>query len=225
MKKHSGREKKRFNIKTWQLILVFIPLSFLALTLLRIDHIKMTELRSDVLAKDSSGTEEELSASLMALRSFVSSHIVINISEKNGNTDMFFGTGPFYLENTYKKAADKALKEAEKKLNDGETTRNIFAEASDTCKPQAIAGGWEWDSPEYIDCMMSEISKTPASADIVDTLKADIPSTELYRREYSSPIWTFSFSGVVIALCAIMLVVIFTRFIIWIIIRVSLLFM
>lgn len=222
--KKSRTHKNRFTIKTWQLALIFIPLCFLALTLLRLDHIEMTRLRSIVLEKDASGTEEELSSALTELRDFVSSRIVVSVLEKNGNTEVYFGTGPFYLENTYKKAAGRAISEAEKKLNDGETTRNIYIEASNVCKPQAIAGGWTWDSPEYIECMTGELAKTPASADIVDTIMADIPSTELYRREYSSPVWTFSLSGIVIGLCAIMLVVIFTRFIIWIIVRISLLF-
>ena len=44
------RGRFKFKIKTWQLILVLVPLLFLDATLLRLDHIKMTELRDAVLA-------------------------------------------------------------------------------------------------------------------------------------------------------------------------------
>ena len=222
--KKKEKKKHSFHLATWKLLLIFIPLAFLALTFLRLDHIEMTRLRASVLEADSFGDNDRISASLTDLKNFTSGHIIVNIVEKNGNTDLLFGTGPFYLEQSYQRSAEKAILEAEKKLNNGEVTSNIYLAASDTCKPQAIAGGWAWNSPEYINCMTTELQKTPAASDIVDTLTADVPSTELFRYEYSSPLWAPSIAGFIILICLIMLVVIFTRFIIWIIIRLSLLF-
>ena len=215
---------KNLHLETWKLLLILIPLAFLALTFLRLDHIEMTRLRSEVIDADASEDGERLQTSLSSLRDFTRTHIVVNIVEKNGDTGLLFGTGPFYLEKSYQKAAESAILEAEKKLNTGETTGNIFLAASDACKPVAIANGWSWNSPEYLNCITSKLAKTPSSSEIVDTLTADVPSTELFRIEYSSPIWTFSISGILLLICAIMLVVILTRFFIWIVIRLSLLF-
>lgn len=216
----------RPNIKTWQLILLLLPSIFLAISFLRLDHIRMTELRSAVLDADELGDDVLLEESLSSLKNFSTSHAIINITEENGKNVISFGTGPFYLEHSYRLAAEAALEEAESKLTKVENPYgNIYLLASEACKPQGIANGWNWTSPEYIACMTSEIGKYPASAEIVDTLSAKIPSTELYRREYSSPIWAPTFGGFVTLFCLILIVVIFTRFIIWIVFRLSLLFL
>ena len=45
--------KRRFkSVQTWQLIVILIPLLFFTATLLRLDHLKMVELRSAVLTAD-----------------------------------------------------------------------------------------------------------------------------------------------------------------------------
>ena len=216
---------KKLKIQTWQLALILIPLLFLAATFLRLDHIKMTELRSAVLAADESGDETEISSSLSELAAFTRKNIVINIVDDNGEQKIVFGTGPFYLEHSYLRAAEKALDEAEKQLTDDTNPNgNIFAAAMNVCKPQAIANGWAWNSPGYLDCMTGEINKYPSSENLTDQISAKIPSTELYRKEFSSPLLAFSLSGITILLCLILIVVIFIRFIIWIILRLSLLF-
>ena len=51
--KKRGRMKFH-QIKTWQLLVVLVPLLFVDATLLRMDHIRMTELRDAVLAADAS---------------------------------------------------------------------------------------------------------------------------------------------------------------------------
>lgn len=216
---------KKLKIQTWQLALILIPLLFLAATFLRLDHIKMTELRSAVLTADESGDEAEISSSLSELAAFTRKNIVINIVDDNGEQKIVFGTGPFYLEHSYLRAAEKALDEAEKQLTDDTNPNgNIFAAAMNVCKPQAIANGWAWNSPGYLDCMTGEINKYPSSENLTDQISAKIPSTELYRKEFSSPLLAFSLSGITILLCLILIVVIFIRFIIWIILRLSLLF-
>ena len=216
---------KKIKLHTWQLILILIPLLFLAATFLRLDHIKMTELRTVVLDADAAGDEEKLSNSLSELANFTRKNIVINIIDNNGDQKITFGTGPFYLEQSYLRAADRAISETEAQIADSTNPNgNIFAAAMNICKPQAIANGWAWNSQPYLDCMTSEINKYPASENLTDQLSANIPSTELYRKEFSSPIWAPSLSGFTILLCLILIVVIFIRFIIWAVIRLSLLF-
>lgn len=223
--KKRGRIKFH-KIKTWQLLLILVPLLFLDATLLRMDHIKMTELRSAVLTADEAEDDEEIARTLEELKNFVFSNIVINVVDDNGEQKVTFGTGPFYLEHQYIRAANAALEEAEKTVgSDSNPNGNVYAMASSVCQPQAIANGWAWNNANYINCMMTEINKYPAADEIQDQIIASLPSTELYRKNYASPLWAPTLSGFLILITLIIIVVIFIRGIVWIILRLSLLFL
>ena len=221
-----GRIKiKQPKIRTWMLLVVLIPLFFVDATLLRLNHIRMTELRDAVLEADKGDDDEEIAKKLMELKEYVSSNIVINIIDDNGAQKVMFGTGPFYLEHQYVRAASKALEEAEAKMTgDNNPYGNVYNEAGQICRPQAIANGWAWDNPNYINCMLTEINKYPSAEELHDTIIASLPSTELYRHNYAAPVWTPSLTGFFILLTVIVIVVIFIRFMGWVIIRLSLLF-
>ena len=230
------KRKWKIKIKTWVLLLLLIPLFAADATLLRFNHIKMTELRDAVMAIDAKNNEEEsdeeaqtndaeLREALINLKEFVFSHIVINVVEENGVQRITFGTGPFYLEHQYLRAANKALKEAEKNMvSDNNPNGNIYAMASAVCQPIAIANGWRWNSAGYINCMMTEIQKYPAADELQDTIIANLPSTELYRKNYASPVWAPTPLGFLLLITLIVIVVIFIRMIIWLVLRISLLF-
>ena len=223
MKKH--RRIRFYRVKTWQLLVILVPLLFIDATLLRLDHIKMTELRDAVLVVDEQGNDDEVIRKLEELKKFVFSNIVINIIDENGNKKITFGTGPFYLEHQYIRAANRALEEAKENLvSDNNPNGNIYALASEACKEPARINGWTWDSPGYINCMLSEIQKYPAAEELHDKVIAEIPSTELFRKNYASPILAPTLTGFMIVLTLIILVVIFIRVIIWIFLRLSLIF-
>ena len=228
MKKRGRFQIKKFKIKkikTWQLLLILVPLLFLDATFLRVDHIRMTELRDAVLAADEAEDDEEISRTLEELKRFVFSNIVINVVDDNGIQKISFGTGPFYLEHQYVRAANVALKEAQAKLEaDGNPNGNVYALASDICSPIAVQNGWTWDDSRFINCMLTEINKYPAADEIQDRIIASLPSTELYRKNYASPVWAPTLSGFLILLTIIIIVVIFIRVVIWIILRLSLIF-
>ena len=221
--KRVGRIKIH-RMKTWQLLLVLVPLLFLDATLLRLDHIRMTELRDAVLAADEAEDDQKVTEALNKLKEYVFANIVVNVVDDNGNQRVIFGTGPFYLEHQYIRAANKALEEAEANLtSDANPNGNIYALASEACRGQAIANGWTWDNPNYINCMVSEIQKYPAADELQDRIKASLPSTELYRKNYASPIWAPTLTGVMFLITLVVIVVIFIRVIVWIILRLSLL--
>ena len=223
--KKRGRLKFH-KVKTWKLLVILIPLLFVDATLLRIDHIRMTGLRDAVLEADKNEDDEEILQSLEKLKDFVFSNIVINVVDDNGNQKVTFGTGPFYLEHQYIRAANKALEEAESKMAADENPNgNIYQAASEVCQPQAIANGWTWSSPDYINCMVGEIQKYPAADEISDTIAASLPSTELYRKEYASPLWAPTLTGFMLLFTLVIIVVIFIRGVVWVILRLSLLFM
>ena len=216
---------KLHKLRTWWLIVVLVPLVFIEVTLMRMDHIRMTELRDAVMAADEGEDDEAIEQALVALKEFVFSNIVVNVVEENGVQRVTFGTGPFYLEHQYIRAANKALDEAEAALTgDTNPNGNIYAMASEVCRAAAIQNGWTWSSPEYINCMVSEIQKYPAADEIQDTIIATLPSTELYRHNYASPVWAPTLSGLVLLVIMIIIVVILIRAIIWMILRLSLLF-
>ena len=222
--KKRGRLKIH-KIKTWKLFLVLVPLLFIDATLLRMDHVQMAKLRDAVLIADESDDDEATVEALKKLNDFVRSNIVINVVENNGKQEITFGTGPFYLEHQYIRAANKALEEAEKTIaKDDNPNGNIYQAASDVCRPQAIENGWSWNDANYINCMVEEIQKYPAADNLNDTIAASLPSTELYRVDYASPLWAPTLTGFALLITLIIIVVIFIRGVIWAILRLSLLF-
>lgn len=227
---------RKFKVKSWVLVVMLVPLLFIDATLLRWNHIRMAELRDAVLAIDagiSDDTDSEemqnvdskLALALTKLKEFTFSHIVVNVVEENGVQRVTFGTGPFYLEHQYIRAAHLALESAEQKFSgDGNPNGNIYAMASGVCQPQAIANGWAWNSSGYIACMMDEIQKYPAAAEINDTIVANLPSTELYRHNYASPVWAPDFAGIMILVTLGVILVLVWRLVYYVVIRIALLF-
>ena len=223
--KRQKEKLKHVKIKNWMLILILVPLLFIDATMLRNNHIKMTELRDAVMAADEANDDAWIAESLASLKEFVFSNMVINIVDENGTQKITFGTGPFYLEHQYLRAATAAVNEAEAKLSgDDNPNGNVYGMAGDTCKALALANGWTWDDPSFINCMLTEINKYPAAADIQDTIVAALPSTELFRHNYASPVWTPSLLGWLMVLTVMVIVVIFIKILIWIVLRLSLLF-
>ena len=221
------RNIKFRKLKTWQLCLILILLVALSATFLRIDHIKMTNLRDEVLAADEAEDDERLATALENLKNFTFNNIVINITEENGAEKIKFGTGPFYLEHQYLRAANKAIEEAESTITSNNNPNgDVYAKVVSECRNIAIQSGWGYRYPsKYINCVSSELQKYPSSNYIQDTITASIPSTELYRKEYSSPLLAPTFSGFLIVLSVIVLVIILIRAIIWLILRLALLFL
>ena len=216
---------KRIKIKNWMLLIILALLLFVDATLLRVNHIRMTELRDAVLAADDLNDDALIADGLVKLKEFVFSNIIVNVVEENGEQVVSFGTGPFYLEHQYLRAAEAALAKAEAELSsDANPNGNIYGMAGDTCKALAIANGWTWDNANFINCMVSEINKYPSAQDIQDVIIAALPSTELYRHNYASPVWTPSLAGWMIVFTLIVIVVIIIRILIWIVLRLSLLF-
>lgn len=208
------------RLKTWQILLILVPLLILDATLLRIDHLRMVEMRDAVLAADVEGDEANLSQKLEELKNFTFSHIIVHIAESNGTQSLGFGTGVFYLEQQYLRAAARALDEAKAILaNSGsDLDSDIFQEALDVCG--SIGSHWS-----YIECMDEEISKHPAAGNLLDEVRADIPSTELYRKNYASPIWAPCGSGFAILATIIVLLILLWRAIVWVFLKLALRFM
>lgn len=213
-------------VRTWQLILVLIPLLFVAATLLRADHLKMNDLLHNVMEADAAEDDKTLEEALTKLRDFTFTHIIVNIRDNNGEQSIFFGTGPFYLEHQYLRLANQAIEEAEANLSDDSNPNgNIYAAVGAICKPLAIQNGWQWNDQGYLDCWTSELNKYPAMENLETNIAANIPSTEQFRYDYASPIWAPTYAGIVILVAIILMAIIFVRVIIWLVLKIALIFL
>ncbi|MBQ3441393.1 hypothetical protein IJG27_03755 [Candidatus Saccharibacteria bacterium] len=216
------RLKKIPKVKTWQLVLILIPMSFISATLLRFDHLKMIDLKNAVISADESGDEQRTKDALNELKKFVESHNILNIEEKNGNFVLYFGSGEIYLAKTYERTATamkiRAQEEAGVYAN---PNGNIYAQAMAVCQPLAHQYGWSWDTPEHIACYQQELSKYPTTETIEDEIKVDLPSTSLYRYDFISPIFTFTPSGIFVVLTIILTIVIIVRFFLWLAFKIA----
>lgn len=222
---HLRQALRKFGaVQNWQLLLILIPLMFVAATLLRLDHLRMAELREAVLTADANGDNDATNAALEKLQQFVFTHVVVNVVEQNGVQRVIFGTGPFYLEQQYLRDAEAAILAAEQQVvDDSNPNGNIYAAVSAICRPQAIANHWNWNSQGYLDCWTSELAKFPASDELSNDLSVTLPSTALYRRSFASPIWAPSWAGWVILLCLILAIIIIIRGVIWLVLQIPLL--
>ncbi len=217
--------RKMRTVKTWQLLIILILSLFIEATLLRFNHIHMTDIKAEVAAADESGDEEAIKNALNKLKDYVNSHTVVNVVEKNGISSITFGSGPVYLEKQYNRKASAALAEAEEHAaTDENPNGNVFAKAMAVCQPLAQQNGWSWDTPEYINCYTNEIAKYPTTDKIEDTYAATLPSTNLFRYDFASPIWTFSPVGIIGIICLILAIIVLIRFIIWLLLKIALIF-
>jgi len=234
------------SIRTWHLILILIPLLFMDATSLRFDHLKMNELKTAVLEADAAGEDEngeikegeiqkaqdeitaDITEKMKALKSFTESHTVINFLDKNGGTEIVFGTGPFYLEHQYNRLALAALTRAQElaaQITDDNPNGNIYAKANEVCRPQAIRYGWAWNSAGFINCMTGEIAKFPVTDYITAQISASIPDTALFRYDFASPVWAPTASGFLILASILLILIIIFRIITWVLLRIALLFL
>lgn len=225
--KHNAKQflRRISAVKTWQFILILIPLLFITATVFRFDHLHMDDLRHAVIAADEADDEAATAAALAELQDYVFSHTVFSAADDNGIQKLVLGTGPFYLQNQYNRAAEAAIAEAESRLaDDSNPNGNIYAAASAVCRPIAIKNGWKWSDQGYLDCMTGELAKYPTT-DTLESVSAAVPPTDLYHYNYASPIWAPTLAGFLCIFDIILIIIILIRFFIWLFVRIAMLFL
>ncbi len=150
----------------------------------------MIQRRDAVLAADKTGNTETILSRLYELQRYSAMHM---------NSD----TGPFYLEQQYRRDAQKAVDAAK---DDNNPNGNINVKAEAVCRPQYTV----W-SPAYVQCFTDELSKYPPSPD--PTQNVALPSPTLYRHDFISPLWSPDFAGWAIMVCIVILLMILARLI------------
>lgn len=163
-------------------------MSFVAATFLRLNNIGMVQRRDAVLAADKAGDTNVIQSRLYDLQRYASSHM---------NSD----TESFYLEQQYRRDAQKAVDAAK---NDSNPNGNVNVKAEAICRPQYTV----W-SPAYVQCFTDALSKFPPSPDPAQNV--NLPSTSLYRYDFISPLWSADFAGFSVLACLVIILMIIIR--------------
>ncbi len=192
--------KRLQQVKTWQLVILLILASFLALTFLRLINLGMVQRRSAVETADTANNAEPTVSVLYDLHRYVSAHM---------NTDM--GTG-LYLQASYKRAVQAVYTAASSQEN---PNGNIYEKAQQVCAPQFTRY-----STAYLDCTLGQLSKYPAASNLTSAL--NLPNPYLYRYIYVSPLWSPDFAGWSVLLCIVLALMIVIRLFSLIILRIIL---
>lgn len=187
--------KQLQRIKTWQLVILLLLAGIIAATFLRLNNIGMVERRSAVIAADVTGNNEDIKNRLYDLQRYVSQHM-------NASTEKIA------LDGQYHRDSQKA-KEAAEAASNGDSNGNVYGQAAAVCDPIGIAQGWRWPDPRYIACIDSELSKYPAATGPVTTI--ELPNVNLYYHSFTSPLWSPDFAGWSLLVCLVIVVIIVTR--------------
>lgn len=187
--KRSIRRLQR--VKTWQLVVLLLLMSFIAATFLRLNNIEMVQRRDAVLNADKNGDAQVTQTRLYDLQRYVASHM---------NTNM----GTIYLEGQYRRDSQKIIDAAS---NDDNPNGNVFKKAQDICRPRyQHLGGY---SQAYQQCVVSELKSFAPADDPVTKVK--LPKADEYRHSYVSPAWSADFAGFSVLICVAILLVIIAR--------------
>lgn len=196
--KRESRElglKRLQQVKTWQLVLILTLMLFVAATFLRLNNIGMVQRREAVLSADQESSTEALQNRLYDLQRYAAAHM---------NAD----TGVIYLQGSYDRAAERAKKEAEAKMQGGST--NIYQKIEEeVCGPRARANGWRWPDARYIACQRNELAKYPEADQ--GSGAVSLPNPELFRHNFISPVWSPDFAGFSVLICLLITLVIAGR--------------
>ncbi len=190
-----GPDKRRINktisvlstVKTWQLLVLFVLLAFVAATFLRLNNVGMVQRLDAVLAADEQGVnQDDIRARLFDLQRYTNTHM---------NAD----TGVFYLAGQYARDTQKVVDQ----MNESSGGQSVNAKAEAICKPQFTHYTYA-----YTECMLNEILKQRV-VDPADAPKK--PSPDLYRHSYTAPLFSRDFAGLSVLLCIVVLLVILVR--------------
>lgn len=189
-KKHAKRDLKQLQrVQTWQLMVILLLASFVALTFLRLNNIGMVERKEAVLNADKVGDAEVTRSRLYDLQRYVTSHM---------NTDMGKGV---YLEDSFRRDTQAAYTKAS---NDSNPNGNIYKKAQEVCAPQFTSYSYA-----YLQCTTNELAKYPAAT--VNANSVVLPKANSYRHVFISPLWSSDFAGWSVLICIVIFTMIIVR--------------
>jgi hypothetical protein len=215
-KKHKTSKKSGFE--AWKLVMLLIVSLFMLATFLRMNNIAMTQRLRAVIAADEAGDEVQLNQRLLDLQRFVFSHVMLSIDQSGGQTAIYFGTGPFYLQGQYQRDAQAVIERA-REAAATDPGENIYRLVADICDPLARQFGWGYSQP-YFDCIARELARFGAASE--EPVHIVMPNVALYRHNYESPRWAMDFVGLMMIVCAVLAVMLLIKLLVYLVLRVIL---
>lgn len=166
------------RLKVWQLLIITILVGFMAATALRLNNLGMVERRDAVYSADKRGDKAQIKSAISELQNYVSSHM---------NTDLGSGV---YLESSYNRARDVALKRAGNASNPNSA---VYQKASIECRSRFVGGVASFRN-DYVQCVIERVASLNRAADPLNSLQ--LPRADLYRYDFVSPLISFDLAGI-----------------------------
>lgn len=182
--------------KTWQLLVVLIPLLFVSATFLRLNNLGMIERRDAVKVADEKGNQQDIKKKLTDLQHYVSTHM--NASLDKG----------IVLENSYKRDRAAAIEAATNATNASNPNSSVYQQASVECR-ERFQGGTASFRNDYVQCVVARVQSLGQGQAASTDLK--LPVSGNYRYNFSSPSFSFDFAGISILICGLLIGVIVFR--------------
>ena len=191
------------QIKTWQLLILFVMFAFITATFLRLNNVGMVERREAVYTADKTDDSVGLASRLYDLQRFVSAHM---------NAD----PGRVALVKTYERDNERH-KKAYQESSNSTANGDAFQKAEAVCGPIARSNGWRWPDMRYTNCINQELEKIPGGQAVISEFKP-LP-VEPYYHTFTSPLWSPDFAGWSLIVTVIIGLIIIGRLVVLAILR------
>ena len=197
------RIRRLEQVKTWQLLILFVMFAFITATFLRLNNVSMVERREAVYAADKTDDSVGLASRLYDLQRFVSAHM---------NAD----PGRVALVKTYERDNERH-KKAYQESSNSTANGDAFQKAEAVCGPIARSNGWRWPDMRYTNCINQELEKIPGGQAVMSEFKP-LP-VEPYYHTFTSPLWSPDFAGWSLIVTVIIGLIIIGRLVVLAILR------
>lgn len=181
------RIKRLQKIKTWQLVIVLLLGSLVALTLLRLNNLGMIDRLTAVQQADTEGDPEKIKQAITELGQYVTRHMNTDIGDK------------LYLTHSYERDKEAAVAAAQSTTNPNSAE---YQAASIECRAR-----WQGNVAsfrnDYVKCVIDRVAAL--SGQSTESLSATMPNAEVYRVAFASPLWSPDLAGVAVAFCAVIM--------------------
>lgn len=184
------------RVKTWQLVILLVLMSFVSATFLRLNNVGMVQRREAVINADKQGDGETTRGRLLDLQHYVSGHM--NTSQND-----------VYLASQYERDKTALIQQASAGNESGEV---INQKVDAICKPQ-----FSGYNQGYVDCFAREYAKYAPGSDPVSQVK--MPDPDRYRFVFAAPLWSPDFAGFSLLVCGLIVLLIIARAISLVVLR------
>lgn len=174
---NESKTKIRLHLAWWQVLVVFLLMTVVSATLLRINNVGMVQRRDAVLQADEAGDYDALEKRLFDLENYVFSHM---------NTS----TGDFWLVKTYEVKLKQIVEQAKASLpqQGGQTAQRA---AADVCDKR-----YGRFAMPYVNCFVEELKKHTTAYEKPVEIKT--PNPNIYKKNYLAPIWSPDLAGLAV---------------------------